>query len=77
MITILTLCAWILCAPLGYIAARWANRMMGLKCWTQLDRLGAILMSLFYGPLMPVFAVVLSLIAKLVASQWASRDAKW
>jgi len=48
---LLVACLWPLCAPLGYAANRWANRAMGLKKWTRLDRLGAVLLSLFYGPL--------------------------
>ena len=74
---LLVACIWMLCAPLGYVAYRWANRVMGLKKWTRLDRLGAILFSMFCGPLMPVLAVVFVLIEKLSESRWANRDARW
>jgi hypothetical protein len=74
---LLVACIWMLCAPLGYVANRWANRVMGHKKWTRLDRLGAILLSMFNGPVMLVAAVVFVLIDKLSKSRWANRDARW
>jgi len=77
MTAFLMLCCWMGFLPLGYIACRWANRAMGLKKWTRLDRLGAIFISLFWGPFMPIFAVVVVLVDKLSESKWANRDAGW
>jgi|GEM_PF-2636565 len=75
--TLIVICIWLASTPLGYIACRWSNRVMGLTKWTHLDRVGAILFSLFYGPFMPLFAVVLVLIEKLSESRWANKDARW
>ena len=76
MTAIMIVCCWVLFVPLGYIACRWANRAMG-DTWTRMDRLGAIVASMFYGPLMPVMAVLVVVIYRLCVSDWAKKDAKW
>jgi hypothetical protein len=45
--------------------------------WTRNDRLYAIVASLFYGPAMPVMAVVIVLLYRLSRSEWGNRDARW
>ena len=67
---------WALCAVGGYFLARWSNRAMGCA-WTRNDRLFALMFSALYGPLMPVFVIVVLLIYKLLSSQWGNREAKW
>ena len=67
---------WALGAVAGYFLARWSNRAMGCT-WTRNDRLFALVFSTLYGPLMPVFVIVVLLIYKLLSSQWGSREARW
>ena len=74
---IMLLCLWVLCAPLGYVACRWFNRVIGFTKWTRMDRLGAVFFSVFYGPLTLVITVVLVGLQKLGDSEWANRDARW
>ena len=76
MTAILIVCFWMLCAPLGYIVCRWSNRAMGDR-WTRNDRVCAIAGSLFYGPLMPVMAVLIVLFYRLGTSKWGNQDARW
>jgi len=76
MTAILIVCCWMLFSPLGYVACRWANRAMGDR-WTRNDRLYAIVGALFYGPLMPVMAVLIVLLYRLGTSKWGNQDARW
>jgi len=76
MTAILIVCLWVLFAPLGYLACRRASRAMDDK-WTRNDRLYAIVASLFYGPAMPVLAVLVVLLYRLSRSEWGNRDARW
>ena len=76
-ILILTLaCVWVLCAPIGYRFARWSNRAMGSR-WTRNDRLSAIVLSMLYGPLMPLLAILIVLVYKLETSDWGNKEAGW
>ena len=74
---IMILCLWLLSSPVGYVACRWVNQTFGLTKWTRMDRVSAVFFAMFYGPLMPVIAVVLVLIQKISESDWANRDARW
>lgn len=77
MTAILIVCSWVLFAPVGYLACRWSNRAMDDSMWTRNDRLYAIVFSLFYGPLMPVMAVLVVLLYRLGKSEWGNHDARW
>lgn len=74
---LLLACVYLVNAPLGYVAIRWSNRVIGVKNWTRFDRLGGVLLSLIGGPWIPVLAVMIVLIDKLSESGWAKRDAGW
>jgi len=69
-------CIWGLCAPIGYLCARWSNRAMGSR-WTRNDRLSAIVLSMLYGPLMPFLAILIVLVYRLETSDWGNKEAGW
>ena len=76
MTAIVTLCIWILFAPVGYLACRWSNRRMGLK-WTRNDRLFSIILSLCFGPMSAIVALVVVAIDKVAMSEWGNKEAGW
>lgn len=67
---------WIAFAPLGYIAYRWFYRNVDSR-WTRNDRLFAIFLSVFYGPLMLVILFFAALINKLLSSNWGNKEVRW
>jgi len=77
MTIIIFITCWLLCAPLGYLAHRWLNRVIGISSWTCMDRIGAIFFAVINGPMTIVFAIVFVLLEKLGECDWAKREAKW
>ena len=69
-------CVWILSVPIGYLAARRANRAMA-STWTHNDRISVIMLSLVCGPFMPFVAIMVLLIYKLDNSDWGKKEARW
>lgn len=76
ILIVIVACVWALSTPVGYLSARWANRAMGSR-WTRNDRIWAIILSVIYGPAMPLLAVLVVLVWKVETSDWGNKEAKW